>query len=396
MAGFALDWANMLARWFHVIIGIGWIGASFFFIGLDLTLRRREKMNEGVFGTSWLVHGGGFYHVEKYLVAPAELPPELHWYKWEAYLTFVSGFSLMILQYYWNASQFLVDPAVLPLAGWQAVAISIGSLLVGWFAYDALCRSPLGRDTGRLAAALFVLIVAAAAGFTHVFSGRGAFIHVGAMVGTMMAANVFRVIIPNQRVVTADLLAGRAPDPKYGKIAKQRSVHNNYLTLPVVLFMLSNHYPMLYSHPHAWLVVAFIVLAGALVRHFINRVEAGVAPRTVAWALPAAAVALLAAIIWTAPRTGATIAGGVSDARVATIVATHCSGCHAAKPTHEAFADAGPPLGIILDGTEAIRRYGPRIVTQAVQGRVMPLGNEKGMTDAERAELGAWIEAHGS
>jgi uncharacterized membrane protein len=391
---FATDWLNLLIRWFHLIVGIAWIGASFHFIWLDFSLRSREKMNEGVSGTSWMVHGGGFYHVEKYMVAPATLPPDLHWFKWEAYLTFLSGFALLIVQYYLNASSFLVDRSVMDISGAEAVLISILALAGGWFAYDALCKSPIKDNTPLLAVAVFGLIVLAAFIFTHIFSGRGAFIHVGAMVGTMMAANVFAVIIPNQKVITADLLAGRTPDPKYGKIGKQRSLHNNYLTLPVLLFMVSNHYPFLYSHPNSWLVVALIVLTGGMVRHFLNRVDAGEEPIKVAWALPAAAVALIAAIVWTAPRT-TTVAGGVSESEALKIVSTHCVMCHQAKPTHEAFKGGEPPKGVMLNTAEGLKKNAQQVMLQAVQGRAMPLGNETGMTDDERAKLGAYLAQAG-
>jgi uncharacterized membrane protein len=390
MGGFAVDWINLGFRWFHLIVGIAWIGASFHFIWLDFSLRRRESMSEGVLGTSWMVHGGGFYHVEKYLVAPATLPPDLHWFKWEAYLTFLSGFGLLVIQYYWNASAFMVDPAVLNISGPEAVIISVLTLAAGWFAYDALCRSPIGDRTEWLALAVFGLIVFASFVFTNVFSGRGAFIHIGAMVGTIMAANVFQVIIPNQKIITADLLAGRTPDPKYGKIGKQRSLHNNYLTLPVLLFMVSNHYAFLYAHPQSWLVAAFIVLAGGMVRHFLNRVDAGEAPSKVAWALPAAAAALVAAIVWTAPR-GAAHTAGVTDADALRIAQTHCVMCHAPRPTHDAFRGGEPPKGVVLNTPDAIRRHSAQVVAQAVQGRAMPLGNETHMTDAERAALGAWL-----
>ncbi len=390
MEGFALDWINLALRWFHLIVGIAWIGASFHFIWLDFSLRQREKMNPGVSGTSWLVHGGGFYHVEKYGVAPAQLPPDLHWFKWEAYLTFISGFLLLAVQYYWNASAFLVDPAVMNISGPEAVLISILTLAGGWFAYDALCRSRIGDNTAALAVCVFALIVGAGYLFTHVFSGRGAFIHVGAMVGTIMAANVFAVIIPNQKVVTADLLAGRTPDAKYGKMGKQRSLHNNYLTLPVLLFMVSNHYPFLYSHPQSWLVVAFIVLAGGAIRHFLNRTEAGDRPMSVAWTVPVAAVALVAAIVFTAPRRGGDGAA-VPEAEAVRIVQTHCVACHAAKPTHEAFRGNPPPKNVVLETIADLRRNAPGVMAQSVQGKAMPLGNESGMTDAERAALGAFL-----
>ena len=390
MTAFALDWINLAIRWFHLIVGIAWIGASFHFVWLDFSLRARDGMRSGVYGTSWLVHGGGFYHVEKYLVAPESIPDDLHWFKWEAYLTFLTGFALLIVQYYWSASAFLVDPAVMPMSGGEAVLVSALSLLAGWVVYDALCRSPLGNHTGWLAVAVFVLIVGAAFGFTHVFSGRGAFIHVGAMVGTMMAANVFRVIIPNQKKITAALLRGEAPDPKLGKIGKQRSLHNNYLTLPVLLMMVSNHYPFLYSHPAPWLIVALIVISGGTIRHFFNRVDAGDTPQSVLWTLPAAAVALGIAVWWTMPAP-APSAGTVSDAEVLAITTTHCVMCHQAHPTHEGFAGGEAPKGVMLDTVEGIRKNAAQILVQAVQGNAMPLGNETGITEAERMKLGAWI-----
>jgi uncharacterized membrane protein len=391
MDAFAVDWLNLALRWFHLVVGIGWIGASFYFVWLDYSFRARPQMRAGVSGTSWMVHGGGFYHVEKYLVAPEELPADLHWFKWEAYLTFLSGFALLAVQYYWNATAFLIDPAVMPLAPWKAIGLSVLSLAAGWFVYDAICRSKLGENTALLAVAVYGLIVLFAFLFTHVFSGRGAFIHVGAMVGTIMAANVFNVIIPNQRKITAALMAGTAPDARYGKIGKQRSLHNTYLTLPVLLLMVSNHYPFLFARPSSWLVVALIVLAGGMIRFFLVRTEAGEAWTKVAWALPAAAVALVAAIAWTAPRSTAAVPGGVSDAEGMKIVSTHCVMCHAAKPTHESFRGSEPPKGVILETPADVARHAQQVITQAVQGRAMPLGNETGITEEERAKLGAWL-----
>jgi len=390
MTAFFLEWVNLLFRWFHLMVGIAWIGASFHFIWLDFSLRARDSMREGVFGTSWMVHGGGFYHVEKYLVAPSSLPDDLHWFKWEAYLTFLTGFALLIVQYYWNASSFLVDPSVLVMSGGEAVIFSIIFLLSGWLIYDALCRSPIGNNTAWLAIAVFVLIVGAAAIFTHVFSGRGAFIHVGAMIGTIMAANVFRVIIPNQRKITAALLKGEAPDPKYGKMGKQRSLHNNYLTLPVLLMMVSNHYPFLYSHSTPWLVVALIVLAGGTVRHFFNRIDAGDTPRSVIWTLPAAVIGLAIAVWLTAPSTTVDHFT-VSDSEMLQITQKHCVMCHQARPTHEAFKGGEPPKGVMLDTIDGIRAHRSEIYIQAVQNKVMPLGNETGITELERAKIGAWI-----
>ncbi|MDR3495636.1 MAG: urate hydroxylase PuuD [Ancalomicrobiaceae bacterium] len=390
MLTFAADWLNLLLRWAHIIVGIGWIGASFYFIGLDVGLKQRERMNPGVYGTAWQVHGGGFYHVEKYLVAPEHLPEDLIWYQWEAYLTFLSGFTLLIVQYYLQPQAYLIDPGVMPLASWQAIVLSIVGLAAGWFAYDSLCKSPIGKHTATLGAAVFVLIVAAAWGFTHVFSGRGALIHVGAFVGTIMAANVFAVIIPNQRKAVASLIKGEAPDPKYGAIGKQRSVHNTYLTLPVILMMVSNHYPMLTNHPQSWLLVALVLIIGAMVRHFLVRHEAGDAVVKILWAPGVAAVGLVVALVLTAPRTDPALAGmTVTDADITAITQTHCVRCHSAHPTREGFDEA--PKGIKFDTLEAVKRYAPLIKAQAVDTDTMPLGNETGMTAEDRKKLGAWL-----
>ena len=300
------EWVNLLLRWFHMIVGIGWIGTSFYFMALDYGLDTKERKSEGVYGTAWEVHGGGFYHVEKFTVAPPHLPAHLHWFKWDAYLTWVSGFGLMIVQYYLHANSYLIDASVMPLEPWQAIAISIVSLLAGWAIYEALCRSPLGQNTTVLAILVFALILLASVLYTRVYSPRGAFLHVGAFVGTIMAFNVFMIIIPNQRKMVAQLLAGQVPDARYGQIGKQRSTHNNYLTLPVLVMMVSPHYPFLSAHPQSWLVVALIIIAGALIRHFINRVDAGDRIGTFDWTLPVAAFALICAIWITAPRAPAT------------------------------------------------------------------------------------------
>jgi len=392
MLAFLVDWLNLLIRWTHFILGIGWIGASFYFVWLDLSLRQREKMNPGVYGTSWLVHGGGFYHVEKYTVAPERLPEDLHWFVWEAYLTWLTGFALLIVQYYFNASAYLIDPGVMPLQPWEAIAISAGSLVAGWLIYDGLCRSPVGQKPALLGLAVFIVVCLAAYLYSHVFSGRAALIHVGALVGTMMAANVFMVIIPNQRKMTASLMKGEPPDPRLGQIGKQRSTHNNYLTLPVLLMMISGHYPMLYSHPQTWLIVAFILVMGAMVRHFINRADAGDDFATYSWTLLVAAVALVGAIYFTKPVERDLSAVPVpGEAEVLGILDRHCVMCHAVRPAHEGF-DA-PPADVVLETLPELHRFGDRVVAQAVRSNAMPLGNESGMTDEEREALGAWIEA---
>jgi uncharacterized membrane protein len=390
MSAFTVEWLNLIIRWAHLIVGIGWIGTSFYFIALDLSLRKRENMRDGVAGTAWEVHGGGFYHVEKFVTAPKDLPPDLLWYKWEAYLTWVTGFLLLVVQYYWFADTYLISREVLPLLPSQAIVMSIGSLIIGWFAYDLLCRSRIGQDPLILAAAVFVLIVGAAWIFSHTFSGRGALIHVGSFVGTIMAVNVFGVIVPNQKKITAALLAHKSPDPRLGAMGKQRSVHNNYLTLPVLVMMVSAHYPMLTSHPHAWLVVAMIIVMGASTRHFINRHEAHDPLGKFVWALPVAAAALAVAIYLTAPRSAASFAGiEVTDDDAFRIVGTHCVMCHTEFPSRDGF-DA-PPKGVVLGTLDDVRAHSEAIMAQTVYGNAMPLGNENGMTRAERDQLGAWL-----
>ncbi len=391
MIGFLADWATLLLRWFHITLGIAWIGASFFFVWLDISFKKRAQMNKGVSGTSWMVHGGGFYHVEKYLVAPEALPSDLHWFKWEAYLTWISGFALLISIYYFNATAYLIDPAVLALVPWQAIAISIGSLLVGWMIYDGLCKSPIGREQILLVPAVFILICGAAYLFTLVFSGRGAFIHVGAFVGTIMAANVFMVIIPNQAKITKALLADLPPDPKLGQIGKQRSLHNNYLTLPVLVMMVSNHHPMLFSHDKSWLIVALILIVGAMVRHFINRHDAGVPAKKILWTLGVAAVALLALIVMTAPKPVDDSVEVLPNEEIFAIVNQHCTVCHSGSPRHEDHDEA--PKGIKFNSLAEVIVQKNAVLQQSVNSNAMPLGNGTAMSKAEREALGAWLRA---
>ncbi len=391
MLAFAADWANLLIRWAHMIAGIGWIGTSFYFIALDLSLKKRAQMKEGVMGTAWEVHGGGFYHVEKYTVAPKELPGDLVWFKWEAYLTWLTGFLLMVVQFYFDAGAWMIDPSVMSLEPWQAISISIVSMAVGWFVYDGLCRSPIGRNTTLLAVIGFIWVMAAAYFYTQVFSGRTALIHVGAFIGTIMAANVFAIIIPNQKKVTAALLAGEEPDAKYGEIGKQRSVHNTYLTLPVLVMMVSGHYPMLSGHPQAWLIVAFVIVGGACLRHALVSHEVGEPFAKYRAALPVILVALIGAIYLTSPQQRDFEAYDVSDVEVMQIVQKHCTMCHAAKPKYEGI-DA-PPKNVLLENTDQLARHGQQVMQFTVQTRAMPLGNETGMTDEERLKLGAWIDS---
>ena len=392
MEAFLADWLNLLLRWAHMVVGIGWIGTSFYFMALDYSLGRNEPLRDGVYGTAWQVHGGGFYHVEKYTVAPATLPPVLHWFRWEAYLTWVTGFGLLIVQYYVHAGAFLIDPAVLPLAPWQAIGISLAGLLAGWLIYDGLCRA-MGDRVVPLALSTFALILIASVVFTKVFSGRGAFVHIGAFIGTIMAVNVFAVIIPAQKKMIAQMIRGETPDPRYGAIGKQRSIHNNYLTLPVLLMMVSQHYPFLFGHPQSWLVVALILICGGLPRHALNRIDAGDDWNRYGWTLPVAAIALMAVIYVTAPQTR-TVAPGpaVTDAQALAIAQRHCMSCHAKNPSHPAFS--APPKNVALETLADLKRYGEPIVLQTVQNRSMPLGNQTGMTDEERNQLGRWVKAH--
>lgn len=290
---YALDWLNLIVRWLHVVTGIAWIGASFYFVWLDNTIRPpapgSDLAKKGVSGELWAVHGGGFYNPQKYLVAPAELPKELHWFKWEAYSTWLSGFALLTIVYYFNAQAMMVDKSVADLTSWQAVGIGLGSLLLGWTVYDLLCRSKLGQHDVAFGVVMFAFLSASAWVLNHFLSGRAAYIHVGAMIGTIMVANVLMLIIPGQRKMVAAMAAGGKPDPIHGLRAKQRSVHNNYFTLPVLFIMISNHYAMTYRHQHAWAVLAVMMAAGVFIRHFFNLRHKG---RT-EWRYPAIGVLLL-------------------------------------------------------------------------------------------------------
>lgn len=388
-----LDWVNLVLRWTHFIVGIAWIGSSFFFIWLDLGLRKRDGLPEGVSGELWLVHGGGFYQAQKYTVAPPRLPDELHWFKYEAYFTWITGFLLLAVIYYWGAETYLIDTSVVALSPTAAVALSLGTLVAGWIVYDLLCKSPLGENVGVLAVLVFVLSVAAAYGFGEVFSARAAFIHAGALVGTIMVGNVFFIIIPNQKKVVAAMQAGETPDPALGKQAKQRSTHNNYLTLPVLLMMLSNHYPMLYGHEYAWVFFAGVMVIGGIVRDFFNNRNAGKTGKALVWQFPVAAALTVALLMFSAYRPDTqdlvkdedTISGSEAFA----VIQTRCATCHSITPVDEDFKQ--PPGGVMFDTPEQLRAQASRVLAQVVLTDVMPLGNKTGMTDIERARLGRWI-----
>jgi len=390
MLDLALEWLNLVLRWMHLIFGIAWIGSSFFFVWLDNSLRKAPGQAPGVLGQAWLIHGGGFYFTEKYSVAPPQLPAELHWFKYEAYFTWISGFFLMGALYYVSADLYLIDERVLHLSRNEAIGFSLVSLFLGWIVYDLLCRSPLGKSDALLATAGFALLVFAAWGYTQIFSARAAYLHVGALIGTIMAANVAMNIIPNQKIAVAQMIAGQVPDPSFGKMAKQRSLHNNYLTLPVLFAMISNHYPVTYGHPYGWAILAVVMIIGGLVRHFFNLKNQG---RGTRYEFLVAAFLLTVGLVffthWDPRRVE--LAEGVTIEDVQKVVAARCTACHAAKPTFDGITEA--PKGVRLESPEQIRRFAALINQQAVRTEAMPPGNATLITPEERQVLGAWIAA---
>ena len=390
---FIADWLNLIFRWLHLITGIAWIGTSFYFIFLDLSLRKKRRLPEGVGGEAWNVHGGGFYLMQKYTVAPEELPEELHWFKYEAYFTFLSGFALMGVIYYWGADSYLIDKEVANLSQFEAIIISIGFLAGGWIVYDILCRIPIFvKHSLLLSVAVFCFILVVAWATNQVFSSRAAFVHVGAVIGSIMVANVFFIIIPNQKIVVADLVAGRKPDPSLGLEAKQRSTHNNYLTLPVLLMMISIHYPMVFGHEQSWLVVAFILVIGGIIRDFFNRMNAGATGRALLWQWPLAVLFMFGLIIFVSYDFGDSteqLKEEVSFRQVMAITQKHCTSCHALRPSDPNYDKA--PAGVRLENIEDLRKHSEKILKQAVLTKAMPLGNSTLMKRKERDVLGSWI-----
>ncbi|MEL6751451.1 MAG: urate hydroxylase PuuD [Pseudomonadota bacterium] len=374
----AWEWLSFGVRWLHIITAIAWIGSSFYFIALDLGLNRERELETGADGEEWQVHGGGFYHVQKYLVAPAAMPEHLTWFKWESYATWLSGAALLAIVYWAGAEMYLIDPAKADLAVWQAVAISALSLTIGWLVYDFLCKSPLGERPTTLMVLLFVLLTVMGWAYTQVFTGRAALLHLGAFTATIMTANVFAIIMPNQRIVVADLKAGRKPDPKYGKIAKLRSTHNNYLTLPVIFLMLSHHNPLATSTQYNWVIASLVFLMGVTIRHWFNTRHARAGSPTWTW-LVTAILFVLIAWLSTAPDLSLEEAQAANPqnetARLAalktdplfeeasTIVQGRCSMCHAAEPSWEGMIV--PPKGVILAEPEQIARHARTIYLQA-------------------------------
>jgi uncharacterized membrane protein len=397
------EWVEIAVRWTHVITAIAWIGSSFYFIALDLGLHRDRNLASGADGEEWQVHGGGFYHIQKYLVAPEAMPDHLIWFKWESYFTWLSGFVLLVLVYYLGAELYLIDPTVLELTTPAAVAISLASLAFGWVAYNTLCKVFVNADQNLLMLALFAVLVGMSWFYTQVFSGRAAMLHLGAFTATIMSANVFFIIMPNQRIVVADLKAGRKPDPKYGKIAKQRSTHNNYLTLPVIFLMLSNHYPLVFATEYNWIIASLVFLMGVTIRHWFNTQHARKGSPHWTWGVT---VILFLVIAWlsTAPMRvtdeqamrGAALTYASADGfeNVVGIVQGRCSMCHAAEPAWEGML--WPPKGVVLETEAQIAQEARRIYLQSGITHAMPPGNLSWMEPAERAAIVRWFRGAGA
>lgn len=404
MENHAHEWVHLLLRWIHFIVGVAWIGASFYFNWLENNLDRtpsQDDNNDGIAGHLWAIHGGGFYHLKKFRTGPAKLPAVLHWFKWEAYATWLSGFALLVVVYYFNARLFLIEPGASGLSPEKAVALGVAAVLGSWFVYDGLCRSPLKRAPLLLAASVFACLVILAWMLSGVFSGRAAYIHVGAAIGTMMVGNVFFVIIPAQKEMVSALASARPLDPKHGDNGLLRSRHNNYLTLPVLFIMISAHFPGTYGHGWNWAVLAGISVAGWLARHYFN--ARPVSPSRAAGLLPLAFL-LMVALAWMTAPAGKPSAGGASTATVGTagtigmaqvapVIQSRCAGCHARAPTQPGFA--APPAGLMLESPDSIELHAAQIFTAAVVTKTMPIGNLTGMTDEERDLIAAWYHGLG-
>lgn len=392
------EWLNFGLRWLHVITGIAWIGSSFYFIALDLSLKKRDHLPTGVSGEAWQVHGGGFYNMRKYTIAPPELPPELTWFKWESYATWVSGFFLLCTVYYAAPDLFLIDRAVMDLAPWQAVAFGVASMIVVWLVYDMLCRSPLVENTYLLLIVVFIFLAIVGWALTLIYSGRGAFIHLGAVTATIMTANVAHNIIPNQRRAVEMLKRGEVPPAVYGKQAKQRSLHNNYLTLPVIFLMLSNHYPLAFATQYNWVIAILVMVMGGVIRHWFNEHHAGRKSPNWCWAVAAMAFVGIMWLSEAGPAVHSETDTEVSSAlltsphydAVEEIVLSRCSMCHAEEPVWDGVAIA--PKNIRLETSEEITRYASLIYEQAARSSAMPPGNLTGLEPTDRAILAIWYE----
>lgn len=383
-------WLSLLLRWTHFIVGIAWIGASFYFNWLENHLQRLQQP-EGIAGDLWAVHGGGFYHLKKYAVTPSELPADLHWFKWEAYATWISGMALLLVVFYLNAPVYMLSPEHSGITAGMSIGIGLGSLLLSWVFYDVLCRSPLARHEWLLALLVLAWFTLLAWTLTHFINDRAVFIHVGAAIGTVMAANVWRVIIPGQRDLVNALIENRTPQASKGKNALQRSRHNNYFTLPVLFIMLSAHYPATYSHPHNWLILSGFSLAAVAIRHYFNIRHL---PGFRAWPLIPALLLLVGLILTTAPQPRPVpdgTANPVVDIEQAyAIIKQRCINCHAAQPSFAGFTAA--PMGVELDSPDKLSTHAERVYQTVVIARSMPMGNLTGMTDTERELIANWYQ----
>ena len=399
------EWLAFAVRWLHVITAMAWIGASFYFIALDLMLRKADDLPEGAAGEEWEVHGGGFYHTTKYLVAPARLPEHLTWHKWQSYWTWLSGAALLMIVYWVGGELYLLDAAKADLALWQGILISAGSLTIGWLVYDFLCKNGLKEHPTALMILLFVMLVIMSWGYNQVFTGRAAMLHLGAFTATIMTANVFFIIMPNQRIVVKDLQEGRVPDAKYGKIAKLRSMHNNYLTLPVIFLMLSNHYPLAFATEYSWIIAALVFLTGVTIRHYFNTMHStGTGPHWT-WAVT---VLLFVVIAWlstanqwdsyedaearalTPYEETFAQADGFEEAH--NIVMGRCSMCHSRQPSYSNSL-LWAPRGVLLDNPADIARHARAIYVQSGVSHAMPPANITAMSDTDRAAIRTWYKA---
>lgn len=382
-----MEWMNIVIRLMHITFGIAWIGASFYFVFLENALNRTRDVRDELAGNLWAVHGGGFYYLEKYKVAPQKIPKHLHWFKYEAYFTWLSGFCLLFVVYYFNASAMLIDKNVLDITEWQGIGIGIGSFIVAWVVYDLLCKSPLVKKGYWFALTGLLLVTAFAWCYAHVFNSRAAYMHFGAMLGGIMVANVFFVIIPSQKAMVKAARENKPLDPQLGKNAGLRSLHNNYFTLPVLFVMISNHFPSTFGNENAWLVLAVITLGAAGVKHYLNLREKG---QLSVWVMPVSVIILLGAAFMTAPDKPGSCKSDVSFAEVNAIIQNRCVTCHSSKPTDETYAAA--PNGVMFDTPGDIVKMKEKIMQRVVITKTMPQNNKTGITQKERDQIRCWID----
>ena len=397
-----LEWLEFAVRWVHIITAIAWIGSSFYFIALDLGLKKNSSLPYGVTGEEWQVHGGGFYNIQKYSIAPPNLPQDLIWFKWESYSTWLSGFFLLAIVYYGGADLYLIDTEIADINNFQAILISLGSILFGWIIYNSACKSPLGNNSNLLLLLLFFFLLFLSLFYTSIFSGRAAFLHLGAITATLMTANVFFIIIPNQKIVVSDLKAGRKPDPKFGIIAKQRSTHNNYLTLPVIFFMLSSHYPLAFASELNWAIAPLVFLLGVSIRHYFNTYHATKKKLYWTWIITFIIFAVIIGLS-SYKKNSLSLSENVIDLEriynleitdlnneVHDIISARCTMCHAREPLWDGFLH--PPKGFVVENKEDIKRYARQVYVQSAISKAMPPNNISYMEDIERFTIQYWYE----